>query len=72
MTRNALRTLAFACAGVAMFAASPAAAMTVVYYYTPAHFIAGYVLYANDGHICAQWGTVTNIVGTTTYAQDCT
>jgi hypothetical protein len=71
MPKNKLRVLAAACAGAVMLAATPAAAMTTYIFYS-GPFIAGYIIYANDGHICAQSGNTLGMPVITHYPQqDC-
>ena len=62
---------AAALAGAALLGASPAAAQTVVMFFAPSHMMVGYIVYGNDGHICQQWGSVTNITSTWEVEGDC-
>lgn len=71
MSKKLLRGLAAAGAGIAMLAAGPATAMTIVAYYSAGHLIVGYVIYGNDGHICEQSGTISSYKGTLHVDQDC-
>lgn len=58
MSRNSRKLLAAAFAGAAMLAATPAAAHTAIAYFSNGGLMTGWVEYANDGHVCNQWGTV--------------
>lgn len=67
---NVRKLLPAACAGAALLAATPAAAMTTYVFYS-GPFIVGYIIYANDGHICDQSGNTKGTPIITHYAQDC-
>jgi hypothetical protein len=63
--------LAAAFTGAALLAASPAAAQTVVMFFAPSHLKIGYIVYGNDGHICEQYGHISNDTSTWEVPGDC-
>lgn len=71
MSPKMLKTLALAGAGAILLSSAPAAAYTVVVYYAPSGFISGYVVYANDGSICEQYGTLAGPTSTYQVPGDC-
>lgn len=71
MSSKARKALAAALAGAAMLAATPAAAQTVIMYFNTSHFMVGYAIYGNDGHLCEQSGYVTPIASTWEVEGDC-
>jgi hypothetical protein len=71
MSSKSRKLLAAIFAGTAMLAATPAAAQTVVMYFNEGHFMVGYAVYGNDGHLCSQSGVVTNITSTWHVDGDC-
>jgi hypothetical protein len=72
MLRKTGKLLALVCAGAALFAANSATAQTVVMYFGPSHLMTGWVIYANDGHICDQWGSIGGTMSTYEVPGDCT
>jgi hypothetical protein len=65
------RKWALALAGAALFGASPAAAQTVVMFFAPSHLMIGYIIYGDDGHICEQYGSTSNMTSVWHVDGDC-
>jgi hypothetical protein len=71
MSPKTMKHLALVGAAAILLSAAPAAARTVVVYYSPAGFISGYIVYANNGRVCEQWGTLSGTSTTYQVAGDC-